>query len=131
MLPFFLSWLLILSWPTSLTAGFDQPLWHIARASSSLMLPNTVLTRSQLGMAESGFEPTTLWMDIKNSRSVCFENRTQSIGCNFRAMKISVNGIHATYACTAHVALTHVLRQLHTVETGKILCAYALYLVWL
>ena len=50
--------------PTSLTAGFAQPLRHIARASSSPMLPNTVLTRSQLGMAEPGFEPTTLWLDI-------------------------------------------------------------------
>ena len=28
------------------------------------MLPNTVLTRSQLGMAELGFKPTTLWLDI-------------------------------------------------------------------
>ena len=46
--------------PTSHTAGFAQPLRHIARA----MLPNTVLTRSQLGMAEPGFEPTTLWLDI-------------------------------------------------------------------
>ena len=27
------------------------------------MLPNTVLTRSQLGMAEQGCEPTTLWSD--------------------------------------------------------------------
>ena len=57
-------WLLILPRPTSLTAGFAQPLRHIARASSSPMLPNTVLTRSQLGMAEPGFEPTTLCLDI-------------------------------------------------------------------
>ena len=57
-------WLLILPRPTSLTRGFAQPLRQIARASSSPMLPNTVLTRSQLGMAGPGFEPTTLWLDI-------------------------------------------------------------------
>ena len=50
--------------PTSLTAGCAQPLRHIARASSSPMLPNTVLTRSQLGMAEPGFEPKIMWLDI-------------------------------------------------------------------
>ena len=57
-------WLLILPWHASLTASFAQQLRHIARASSSPMLPNTVLTRSQLDMAEPGFEPTTLWLDI-------------------------------------------------------------------
>ena len=57
-------WLLILPSLALLTAGFAQPLRHIARPSSSPMLPNTVLTRSQLGMAEPGFEPTTLWLDI-------------------------------------------------------------------
>ena len=56
-------WLLILPRHASHTAGFAQPLRQIARASSSPMLPN-VLTRSQLGMAEPGFEPTTLWLDI-------------------------------------------------------------------
>ena len=40
----------------SLTASFAQPLKHIARASSSSMLPNTVLTQSQLSKAELGFE---------------------------------------------------------------------------
>ena len=59
-----LEWLLMLPRPTLLTAGFTQPLRHIARSSSSPMLPNTVLTRSQLGMAEPGFESTTLWLDI-------------------------------------------------------------------
>ena len=39
------------------------PLRHIARASSSPMLSNTVLTRSQLGMAEPEFETTTLRLD--------------------------------------------------------------------
>ena len=66
-LSFFLAvgeWLLILPRHASHTAGFAQPLRHIARASSSPMLPNTVLTRSQLGMAEPGFEPTTLRLDI-------------------------------------------------------------------
>ena len=57
-------WLLILPRHASHTAGFAQPLWHIDRASSSTMLPNTILTRSQLGMAGPGFEPTTLWFDI-------------------------------------------------------------------
>ena len=57
-------WLLILPRPTSLTAGFAQPLRHVVSASSSPMLPNTVLTRSQLGMAKPGFEPTTLCLDI-------------------------------------------------------------------
>ena len=28
------------------------------------MLPNTVLTPNQLSMAEPGFEPPTLWLDI-------------------------------------------------------------------
>ena len=59
-----LEWLLMLPRPTLLTAGFTQPLRHIARSSSSPMLPNTVLTQSQLGMAEPGFESTTLWLDI-------------------------------------------------------------------
>ena len=40
----------------SLTASFAQPLKHIARESSSSMLPNTVLTRSQLDKANPGFE---------------------------------------------------------------------------
>ena len=53
-------WLLILPRHASHTAGFSQPLMHTARASSSPMLPNTVLTRSQLGMAEPGFETKTL-----------------------------------------------------------------------
>ena len=57
-------WLLILPSHASHTEGFAQPLKHIARANSSPMLPNTVLTRSQLGMAGPGFEPTTLWLDI-------------------------------------------------------------------
>ena len=42
------------------TTGLAQPLWHIARASFSPMLPNTVLTQSQFGMASLVFEPTTL-----------------------------------------------------------------------
>ena len=29
--------------PTSLTVGFTQPLWHIARANSSPMLPTIIL----------------------------------------------------------------------------------------
>ena len=57
-------WLLMIPRPTSLTAGFVQRLRYIARTSSTPMLPNTVLTRSQLGMAEPGFEPTALWLDI-------------------------------------------------------------------
>ena len=57
-------WLLILHRPTLLTVGFAQPLWHIARASSSPMLSNTVLTRSQLVVAGAGFDSTTLWLDI-------------------------------------------------------------------
>ena len=56
--------LLILPMNALLTAGFAQQLWHIARASFSPMLPNIVLTRSQLGMAEPRFKPTTLWLDI-------------------------------------------------------------------
>ena len=51
--------MLILPRHASLTAGFALPLWHIAGVSSSPMLPNTILPRSQLGMAEPGFEPMT------------------------------------------------------------------------
>ena len=54
------------------TAGFAQPLWHIARASSSPMLPNIILTRSQLGMADPGFEATTLWLDIWSGLELLF-----------------------------------------------------------
>ena len=57
-------WLLILPRLAPHTAGVARPLRHIARASSSPMLPNTVLTRSQLSMAGPGFKPTTLWLDI-------------------------------------------------------------------
>ena len=33
---------------------------HITRASSTPILPNTVLTQSQLVMAKTGFKPTTM-----------------------------------------------------------------------
>ena len=48
---------------------FPQQLRHIARASSSPILPNAVLTISQLSMAELGFEPMTLRSDNQS----CFE----------------------------------------------------------
>ena len=57
-------WLLILPRHALVTECFAQPLWHITRASSSPILPNIVLTQSQLGMTELGFKPTTLWLDI-------------------------------------------------------------------
>ena len=74
---FFLQWgsgcsVLILSRPTSLTAGFAQPLRHIARASSSPMLPNTVLIGSQLGMSVSRVELPTLWLDISSGFELHF-----------------------------------------------------------
>ena len=53
-------WLLIILRPKLLTADFAEPLWHIAWASSSLMQPNTILTRNQLDMAMPGFELTIL-----------------------------------------------------------------------
>ena len=55
-----------------LTAGFAQPLWHLARASSSSMLLNTVLTQRQLGMAELGFKCAILWLDIWSSFDLHF-----------------------------------------------------------
>ena len=48
--------MLMLQRHTLLTKGFAPPQWHIARASSSPMLSNTVPTRNQLGMVEPGFE---------------------------------------------------------------------------
>ena len=65
-------WLLILSRHSSLTADFAQALWHIARASSSPMQPNTILTRSQLSMAESGFKPIMQWLDIRSNFEMQF-----------------------------------------------------------
>ena len=73
---------------TSLKASFAEPLWHIARASSSSMLPNTIRTRSQLGKAEPGFEPTTLWLDIWSGFELHFwphksaQLRTDLTHCN-------------------------------------------------
>ena len=65
-------WLLTLPTPTLLTADFAQLLWHIARASSSAKLPNTILTRSQLRMAEPGFKHMNLWLDILTGFELLF-----------------------------------------------------------
>ena len=65
-------WLLILPRHSLLTAGFTLPVWHMTRASSSPKLPNTVLTRSQFGMAKAGLEPTTLLLDIRFSSELHF-----------------------------------------------------------
>ena len=57
-------WLLMLPRHASHTAGFAQFLRHIPMASSLPMLPNTVLTRNQLGNAEPRFELTAQWLAI-------------------------------------------------------------------
>ena len=95
-------WLLMLPRPTSLTAGVAQPLRHIARASSSTMLPNTVLTRSHLGMAEPGFEPTTLWLDIWSGFELHFwpaKVRTVLDGSDRPRAIVSKVGVDALVEC--------------------------------
>ena len=62
------------------------------------MLPNTALTRSQLGMAELGFEPTTLWLEFSLALS-CIFGRTALDGSDRPTAVVSKVGADALVEC--------------------------------